>query len=78
MASLSLDYGELMSDTILEQWVLALAPVVLQQAINEDWPKMFPDDWRERVSHETWKLADIMRNSRALECKVFAGRKKAE
>lgn len=50
-----------MSDTILEQWVLALAPIVLQQALKEGWPELFPDDWRERVRDEAWKLAKIIK-----------------
>lgn len=52
-----------MSDTILEQWVLALAPGVLQYALSEEWHKDYPEDWRERVGQETWELARIIKEA---------------
>jgi hypothetical protein len=52
-----------MSDTILEQWVLALSPVILKQALEEEWHKNFPDDWKERIGKISWELARIIKDS---------------
>jgi len=52
-----------MSDTILEQWVLALSPVILKQALEEEWHKNFPDDWKERIGKISWDLARIIKDS---------------